>query len=280
MLQVLEQAGNLDEVLRLRPDGPDGRLASIPESLSNAPQVMEPGRGAPFGGLMAALCLKSARELLEVRPALRTLTVQFLAGAKFDDVRFTAESLRGGRSTHFAEVRGGQPGRLAVVSGLTFGREGPGPELRPHESLRPARALADIESTALNETFAPWFTRWVEYRFAEDFKGFGNHDEPVVKVWLRLRDGRPLDELRLAFLLDAVFPNYFMVKGLTISTTVDMRYDFYDPIPPELSPEGWAYFEFRSNDVAGGWAVEDGIALAPDGKPIAAARQLRKMISR
>ena len=279
MFDVMEDTRDLDAVLALKPDG-EALVAAIPAGLSNAPQSLPAERGAPFGGLMAALAVKAARESLGVTAPLRTLNVQYLAAARFDDVHFTAETLRGGRSTHFAEVRAGQADRPAIVASATFGREGPGPILRPLTEVTPARPLADIASTGLNPGFAPWFTQWVEYRFAEDFRGFGNHDEPVVRVWLRLKDGKPLDELRLCFLLDAVFPNYFMVSGLNISTTVDLRYDLFDAIPPEASPDGWAYFEFRSHDVSGGWAVEDGIALLPDGAPIAAARQLRKMITR
>jgi acyl-CoA thioesterase len=272
---------DLDAVLAFEPDDEGGLTATVPESLSNAPRVRPASRGAPFGGLMAALAVKSARELLDIESPLRTLTVQYLAGARFDEpVRFTAESLRGGRSTHFAEVRATQGSRPALVAGLTFGADGPGPRLRPMEQVTPARALADTPTTDLGHEFAPHFTQWVEYRFAEDFKGFGNHDEPVVRVWLRLKDGKPLDEVRLAFLLDAVFPNYFMVTGLSVSTTVDLRYDLFHTLTPATSPEGWAYFEFRSHDVSDGWALEDGIALAPDGTPIAAARQLRKMITR
>lgn len=281
MLQAIDRLGDLDAVLDLSPDGEDGLLATIPESLSNAPQNMPQAFGAPFGGHMAALAIRAARQALGVEHPLRTLTVQYLSGAKFDlDVRFAAESLVRGRSTHFAEVRAIQGRRTAIVAGLTFGADGPGPRLRPHEQVTPARALGAIESIDLDPDFAPWFTRWVEYRFAEEFKGFGNHDEPVVRVWMRLKDGRPLDELRLAFLLDAVFPNYFMVTGASISTSVDLRYDLFHTLTPAVSPDGWAYFEFRSNDVSDGWALEDGIALAPDGTPIAAARQLRKMITR
>lgn len=283
--QTLERADvserDLDAVLAFKADGEGGLNVTVPDSLSNAPLNRPPSRGAPFGGLMAALAVKSARELLAIESPLRTLSVQYLAGARFnEDVRFTAESLRGGRSTHFAEVRAAQGSRTALVAGLTFGADGPGPRLRPMEQVAPRRALDDTPTTALEADFAPWFTRWVEYRFAEDFKGFGNHDEPVVRVWLRLKDGKPLDELRLAFLLDAVFPNYFMVLGLTVSTTVDLRYDIFHTLTPATSPEGWAYFEFRSHDVSDGWALEDGMALAPDGTPIAAARQLRKMITR
>jgi acyl-CoA thioesterase len=280
MVEVLERVGDLDRVLTFKPDNEGGLLAAIPESLSNAPQMMPESKGAPFGGLMAALAVKAARESLGVEQPLRTLTVQYLSGAKFEDVCFTAESLTRGRSTHFAEVRANQGRRTALVAGLTFGADGPGPRLRPIEQVVPAKPLDAIESVDLNPGFAPWFTRWVEYRFAEDFKGFGNHREPVVRVWLRLKDGKPLDELRLAFLLDAVFPNYFMVTAASISTTVDLRYDLFHTLTPQTSPDGWAYFEFNSHDVSDGWALEDGVALAPDGTPIAAARQLRKMISR
>jgi len=284
-VQALERTGvsefDLDGVLAFNPDADGGLEATVPQGLSNAPMNMDAGRGAPFGGLMASLAVKAARQGLGVESPLRTLTVQYLAGARFGEpVRFTAESLRGGRSTHFAEVRASQGSRPILTAGLTFGRDGPGPRLRPIEQVTPARPLADIESTLLNPEFGPHFTRWVEYRFAMDFLGFGNHEEPVVKVWLRVRDGRPLDDLRLAFLLDAVFPNYFLVTGPSIATSVDLRYDLFHTLTPQTSPDGWAYFEFRSHDVSDGWALEDGIALAPDGAPIAAARQLRKMITR
>jgi len=279
MHDAMDETKDLDRTLTFRRDG-EAMIAAIPASLSNAPQNFDPQKGAPFGGLMAALAVKAAREGLGIDCPLRTLNVQYLAAARFEDVRFTAETLRGGRSTHFAEVRAGQEDRPAIVASATFGSAGRGPAVTPLAAVRPLKPLEEIESVDLNPGFAPWFTRWVEYRFAEEFKGFGNHDEPKVRVWLRLKDGKPLDTDRLCFLLDAVFPNYFMTAGLSLSTTVDLRYDLFRDITPETSPQGWAYFEFQTHHVEEGWAVEDGIALAPDGTPIAAARQLRKMITR
>lgn len=283
--EALERADlspfDLEAVLSVQPVDGGAVSAVVPQSLSNAPHTIDPARGAPFGGLMAALAVRAARATLGVESPLRTLTVQYLAGAKFDEpVHFSGENLRGGRSTLFAEVRATQGARTALVAGLTFGRDGPGPRLRPIEQVTPARPLDAIESRGPLGEGVPWFTEWVEYRFAMDFKGWGNHDEPIVRVWMRLRDGKPLDDLRLAFLLDAVFPNYFMVLGPTIATSVDLRYDLFHTLTPETSPQGWAYFEFQSHDVSDGWALEDGLALAPDGTPLAAARQLRKMITR
>ena len=55
MLKALERIGDLDEALGFNPDSEGGLVAAIPEGLSNAPQSMDASRGAPFGGLMAAL---------------------------------------------------------------------------------------------------------------------------------------------------------------------------------------------------------------------------------
>jgi hypothetical protein len=63
-----------------------------------------------------------------------------------------------------------------------------------------------------------------------------------------------------------------------ISASIDLRADLLAPITPETSPDGWAYFHFTSRDVGGGWAVEDGVAHAPDGRPIALVRQRRKLM--
>jgi hypothetical protein len=270
---------DFDTAVRFDTDQLDGGLrASPPLSLSNAPMARDPAKGAPFGGLMAALCLTAARRTLGVDAPLRTLTVQFLSGARFEPVEFTAETLRGGRSTLYAQVRAGQPDRPALASLLTFGDSGPGPSHRPLTGAPPIPAK-DLTSTQLDRGFAPWFTGSVEYRFIEDPGLFGRAEEAVVRVWLRVADAKPLDERRLCFLLDAVFPNYLTVTEPSMSATADLRYDLFGAIGPGVSPEGWAYFEFRTRDCGDGWAVEDGVATAPDGTPLAVARQLRKVLA-
>ena len=45
----------LSQALALTPDENGGLGASLSGAFSNAPQAMPPERGAPFGGLMAAL---------------------------------------------------------------------------------------------------------------------------------------------------------------------------------------------------------------------------------
>lgn len=227
---------------------------------------------------MAALCVDAARQGLEISAPLRTLTVQFLAGARFERVDFTPERLRGGRSTVFAGVRAEQQGKPILASLATFGAAGHGPRVRPLEGA--ALSPRPEAETAMDSPTAPWFTRAVEYRFIGPHGLMGGHDEPRVRVWMRVRGGGPLDDLQLAFLLDAVFPYFFTVAGPTFSTSVDLRYDLFAALTPETSPDGWAYFDFTTSDCSDGWAVEDGIAYAPDGQPLAVARQLRKVLAK
>lgn len=269
---------DVSAAIRLQTDELGGGLvASPPPSLSNAPLTGDPERGTPFGGYMAAVALRTARQQLEVDLPLRTLTVQFMSAARFAPVTFRAERLRGGRSTTFAEVRAGQGERAVLTSLLTFGDAGRGPVHRPLAD--PFPPVDSLSGDTLDGPIAPWFTRAVQYRFDGEHGVMGGLDDAVVRVWMRTREPGPLDELKLTFLLDAVFPNFFRVAGPTFATSVDLRYDLFQAITPDLSPDGWAFFEFRTADASDGWAVEDGVAYAPDGRPIAVARQLRKVLA-
>jgi hypothetical protein len=242
--------------------------------LSNALKAFPAERGAPFGGLMAALCVKTARLELGVETPLRTLTVQFQSAARFEPVRFSAARLRGGRTTLFAEARADQAGKPVLASLMTFGASGPGPEHRPLPS--PSIRLGDGR---LDDRRIPWFTDGVEYHFEGEPDLMGGRAEALIRGLFRVRDEGPLDELKLCFLLDALYPNYFLVLGPSPATSVDLRYDLFSAITPDVSPDGWVWFEFHTRDCSDGWAVEDGIAWAPDGAPLAVARQLRKSLA-
>ena len=270
----------LAEALTLTDDGAGTLTARLDGGFSNAPQSAPQERGAPFGGLMAALAAGAMRQGLDIGTPLQTLTIQYLAAARFEDAAFVPALTRGGRNVAYASVLGGQPDRLAVQALATFGREVDGPVLVPlATTLRP---VADIEPTPLDPRFGPWFTRYIEHRFVAGPKLFGQNAgaSPELGCWMRTVDGAPLDEARLLFLLDGVYPTYWTALPAppVISASVDLRADLLETIAPETSPEGWAYFHVTSRDVGGGWAVEDGVAHAPDGRPIALVRQRRKLM--
>ncbi len=274
-----EPVQSLDDALALRPGEDVARIATLTPDFSNAPLATDPLRGGPFGGLMVALAVRAMREGLDIQPPLMTLTVQYLAAARFEDITFTPSLDRGGRSVAYASVRAGQPGRPALTAMGTFGTLGHGPEVRP---LTPSPTPFDaLDPTPVDPRLAPWFTRYIDHRFDGGPKlgGGAPLTDPTLRLWMRTRDGRPLDELTLCFLLDGIFPSYMSVLPLppVPSASVDLRYDLIEPVTPDTSPDGWAIFQFRTRDVSGGWALDDGVAFAPDGRPLALARQRRKL---
>lgn len=270
----------LAQALTLTDDGAGGLTARLSGDFSNAPQAFDQARGAPFGGLMAALAAGAARQGLEIQAPLQTLTVQYLAAARFEAASFTPMMTRGGRNVSYASVLGGQGDRLAVQALATFGRDVDGPVLTPLTAApTPVEAL---DPTPMDPRFGPWFTRYIEHRFVAGPKLFGENagGSPELGCWMRTVDGAPLDEARLLFLLDGLYPTYWTALPAppAISASVDLRADLLTALTPQTSPDGWAYFHFKSRDVGSGWAVEDGVAWAPDGRPLALVRQRRKLM--
>lgn len=270
----------LTEALTLTEDGAGGLTARLDGGFSNAPLAMPAEKGAPFGGLMAALAALAARQGLGIGTPLQTLTIQYLAAARFEAATFVPTMTRGGRNVSYASVVGGQPDRPAIQALATFGRDVDGPVLTPLAD-RPT-PVDQLETTAMDPRLGPWFTRHIEHRFVDGPKLSGENvgRTPELGCWMRTADGQPLDETRLLFLLDGLYPTYFtaLPPPPAISASVDLRADLLTAITPETSPEGWAYFHFTSRDVGAGWAVEDGVAWAPDGRPLALVRQRRKLL--
>ena len=270
----------LAEALTLTDTGAGGWTARLDGGFSNGPQSMPQERGAPFGGLMAALAAGAMRQGLGIETPLQTLTIQYLAAARFEDAVFTPTLNRGGRNVAYASVSGGQGDRVAVQALGTYGRDVAGPVLKPMSAS--PRPVDELEATPLDTSFGPWFTRHIDHRFVAGPKLYGENagSMPELGCWMRTIDAAPLDEARLLFLLDGLYPTYFTAFPAppTISASVDLRADLLAALTPDTSPEGWAYFHFTSRDVGGGWAVEDGEAYAPDGRPLALVRQRRKLM--
>ena len=96
---------------------------------------------------------------------------------------------------------------------------------------------------------------------------------------MRTNDGAPLDELRLCYLLDALYPpSWTALKAPPMMTTVDLRYDILTTPTAEVAPEGWAFFEFRMLDLGLGWTVDEAACWGADGTPLALSRQRRKLL--
>jgi acyl-CoA thioesterase len=270
-----------DAALKLDP-GPlgHGLIAHLPEAMSNGPKVMEALKGGPNGGYLAAVAIKAARQGLTIAPPERTVSVRYVARPEFAPVILSPELLRGGRTTAFTRVTAEQAHALMFTADVTFGSDAPASaEHRPERPFDPAppETLAPLAPLP----GVPHFTDLVDYRWAGGGVPFSGGDEAVIRIWMRVNDGEPLDAGRLAFLLDAIFPSFYAVlRAPAPAATVDLRYDFARAITPDLAQDGWALFEFRTRDWAGGWAVEDGAAWSRSGALLAVARQLRKAVAK
>lgn len=272
--QTLTQALNLTPT-----DG--GLSAALTGAFSNGPQNAPPEAGRPFGGLLAAQAALSMRQGLGITAPLRTLGVQYLAAARYGQpVCFRPRLLRGGRSVAFTAVEAGQGDRITLSATASYGADTDFPALSPLAVAPPPLDGLDPERQ-LGGGMAPHFTRHVDYRFETGPHILGGNAgrAAVERLWMRTRDGAPLDEARLCYLLDALYPPaWTALKAPPGGASVDLRYDFLAEPTPQTAPDGWAFFEFRMLDLGLGWTVDDVIVWGADGTPLALARQRRKLL--
>lgn len=181
----------LHDALTLTP-AEGGMSAHLSGDFSNGPISAPPEAGFPFGGLLAALCAGAMRQGLEIKAPLRSLSVQYLAAARYGQpIQFRPRLLRGGRNVAYAVVEGGQGSRLTHHASATYGADGD--TALPLSPLLTPPPPLDLDAPGLNGPMAPRFSQHVDYRFngGPNILG-GNEGKPVVeRVWMRTKDGAP-----------------------------------------------------------------------------------------
>ncbi|WBT07419.1 thioesterase family protein [Brevundimonas vesicularis] len=272
---------SLDAALAFQVLDDGGLSARVPGHFSNGPSSMAPEKGFPFGGLLAALCAQSMRQGLALTAPLRTLSVQYLSAARFgEQVAFRPRLLRGGRNVLYAAVEAEQDGRMTHHATGTYGLDAAQAPLTPLQASPPPLDRLNPKAT-IRGPMSPHFAQHVEYRFdgGPNILG-GNEGKPVIeRTWMRMADARPLDEVGLCYLLDALYPPAWTAsKTPAAMTTVDLRIDILTDPTPQSAPDGWAFFEFRMLDLGLGWTVDEAIAWGADGPPLALSRQRRKLL--
>lgn len=260
----------------------DGALSiAVPGHFSNGPNSLPPEKGFPFGGLLAALCVQGMRQGLSLKAPLRSLSVQYLSAAKFGGpISFRPRLLRGGRNVLYAAIEADQDGRMTHHATGTYGLDSAPPPVSPLHRVPPSLDSLNPEAR-IHGPMAPHFSSQVEYRFdgGPNILG-GNEGKPAVeRTWMRMADGRALDQAALCFLLDAVYPPAWTItRTPAMMTTVDFRIDILTDPTPLNAPDGWAFFAFSMIDLGLGWTVDDAVAWGADGTPLAVARQRRKLL--
>ncbi|WGM30454.1 thioesterase family protein [Brevundimonas sp. NIBR11] len=275
---MIEQT--IEQALTLTPGRNGELIADLHGDFSNGPLNAPPERGFPFGGLIAALSASAMQQGLEITAPLRSLSVQYMAAARFGQtLAFRPRMLRGGRGASFAQVDVIQGDRLTSHASATFGDDATGPAMTPLIATPP---LAVLETGRNMEgPLAPRFSQHVDYRFDADGPYILKPVEgraAMERCWMKIRGDRPLDAIGLSYLLDALYPPVWTALERAMGmATVDLRYDILTDPTPELCPDGWAFFEFRMLDFGAGWTVDEATVWGADGTPLALARQRRKL---
>lgn len=269
----------LTSALALSPIEPGSFSIEIGGDFSNGRISAPPEKGFPFGGLLAALIAKAMRDGLGLSAPLRSLSIQYLAAPVYGaTITLTPRLLRGGRTVAYAglEVRQGE--RLTHQAQATWGADDASGETAELIVAPPPLASLDPERT-LSGPLAPHFSQHVDYRFETGpnlLQGRAG-ETAVERLWMRTRDGLPLDMERLCYLMDALYPPAWTAATRPLRmATVDLRYDIVRDPTPETAPDGWAFFEFRLQDLGRGWTVDDLTVRGADGSLIALGRQRRK----
>lgn len=270
----------LDDALTLTADA-DGVLhAALTGDFSNGQISAPPEKGFPFGGLLAALSAKAMRQGLGLTAPLRSLSVQYLAAAAYDvPVRFEPRLLRGGRTIAYTALEVRQGDRLTHHAQATWGDDDDGGVSIPALTAPPPPIAGLDPRRTLSGPLAPRFSQHVDYQFETGPTLLQGKPGPeaIERLWMRTKDRAPLDELRLCYLMDALYPPAWVAASSPLRmATVDLRYDILADPTPETAPDGWAFFEFRMLDLGKGWTVDDLTVWGADGTPLAVGRQRRK----
>ncbi|MGY1689114.1 thioesterase family protein [Geodermatophilus sp. SYSU D01105] len=97
-------------------------------------------------------------------------------------------------------------------------------------------------------------------------------EEPVVRGWVRLADGREPDPLALLLFADVLPPTSWAVGRFGWAPTVQLQV-----LVRALPAPGWCLVEARAGEVAGGWLDEDYRIWDSTGRLVAQSRQLARL---
>ncbi|RBY83398.1 acyl-CoA thioesterase II [Blastococcus sp. TF02A-30] len=120
----------------------------------------------------------------------------------------------------------------------------------------------------------PGLTRHVQSRLdpATALWALGQpQEEPVLRAWVRLADGRPADPLALLTFADVLPPTGFALGRTGWAPTVQLQV-----LVRALPAPGWCLVEARSSEIAGGWVDEDYRVWDSTGRLVAQSRQLAR----
>jgi acyl-CoA thioesterase len=248
----------------------------LSKTFSNVSLLDRPEAGSPNGGYLANLLLQAVNSDIAIGPLTpRVIAIQFISSPTFETMRIDVEPLRQARNSSFLSVRASQGSHVRTVAQLCLGGPEGGPYHQPAKmplALRPE----DCPEAMLPEGMWPHFSRHCEYRMARSPAAFSGAERAEMLCWIRMRE-MPLDAAGLLFVLDSMFPAFFLAATHWYRTVTT---DFNVTYASHFRQQGcgtWVLVRFRVCEWAGGWCIEDSEAWSGDGLLLAVGRQMRRV---
>jgi acyl-CoA thioesterase len=232
----------------------------------------------PNGGYLMALAASALRQVHPGHPDPFSVTAHYLRpgiGAMACEVKTAL--LRSGKTICTSRATLLQEGKarleiIASFGNLSAASETPlsiqaPPIPSPEQCLARSGAAQGVSLGILDR---------LEIRLHPEEAGPGELGKGQISGWVRFRDGRPPDAMSALLFADALPPAIFGLLGLvgwvpTIELTVHVR---RKPAP------GWIQAQFRTQDLADGRMIEDGLLWDSQGHLIAQSRQLAMLLKR
>ncbi|MDT0346453.1 thioesterase family protein [Streptomyces litchfieldiae] len=232
------------------------------------------------GGYLSARTLAAMRRSLDAgtRP-VRALTTHFLSPV--DDRPFTLAATveRAGRGSAVVTLRGEQGGRTALLASAAFdggapSRPGPAHQRAPAPDAPPPDACRPLVFPRQLAVFAGQF----EFRPTTGARPLGGGPTAELVAWTRFTDRRPLDAEAVTVLTDALPPALY-ARWTTPRPMPTAELTVHFAAALDRAPAtGWSLIRMRAVHADDGWALDDSAVWDELGRPLAVARQSRRIL--
>jgi acyl-CoA thioesterase len=254
------------------------RRAEGPVLLADLDPTWEVGGGILNGGYLLSVAGRAAvLESPHEHPV--AMSASYLRAAAGGPATLTVTPGPAGRTLAHSLITladDGGPVITVQATTATLGDEAPeysepAPEVPAPEQCIDMAEHADAVPVPVQ---LPGLTRHVQSRLdpATAMWALGRpQEEPVLRAWVRLADGRPADPLALLTFADVLPPTGFALGRTGWAPTVQLQV-----LVRALPAPGWCLVEARSSEIAGGWVDEDYRIWDSTGRLVAQSRQLAR----